>query len=146
MTATYPRRRLFRWAAVLLLVQGVLMETLAFVGLLVLLVLGVSQESLSAQAQIFALPYLQDNVYMMMAMSGIFAAIRITGAIALWRGRMWGLALSAIFCVVTLAQMVFLMPAGLADGILSGGALAFMLCGWFGGRSIEDARSQHTSA
>lgn len=122
----------------LLLVQGILMETLAFVGLLVLLVLGVSQDSLNAQTQIFALPYLQDNVYMMMAMSGIFAAIRITGAVALWRGRLWGLALSAIFCVVTLAVMVFLLPAGLADGVLSGGALVLILCGWFGTRTIEN--------
>jgi uncharacterized membrane protein (DUF2068 family) len=117
------------------------MEGLAFVGLIVLVVIGLPQESATAHAQVFALPYLQANVYLMMSMSGIFAALRIAGAVALWRGRLWGLALSLVNCVVTIALMIFLLPAGLADGVLSGTALVLLLRGWFGSRSIEDARS-----
>jgi uncharacterized membrane protein (DUF2068 family) len=121
------RRAQYRWAAGLLLAQGVLMEGLVFVGLVVLLVVGVPQASITGHATVFALSYLQENLYAMMAMSGIFAALRIAGAIGLWRNRVWGLALSLVNCVVTLVLMVFLLPAGLADGLLSGAALVLML-------------------
>lgn len=116
------------------------MEGLVFVGLIVLIVIGLPQESVTTHAQVFALSYLQENVYMMMVMSGIFAALRITGAVALWRGRMWGLALSLINCIVTLTLMIFLLPAGIADGILSGAALVLILRGWFGDRLIEESK------
>ena len=86
----------------------------------------------------FALPYLQENLYLMMAMSGVFAALRIVGAVGLLRGRMWGLALSVVMCVVTLVLMIFLLPAGIADGILAGTALVLILQGWFGTRAIGD--------
>jgi uncharacterized membrane protein (DUF2068 family) len=120
-------RRELRAAAVLLLAQGVLMEGLVAVGLVVLLVLGVPQSTLTDNAQVFALPYLQEHLHLMMAMSGIFAALRITAGIALWRDRLWGLALAAIMCAVTLVLMVFLLPAGLLDGVLSGTALVLLL-------------------
>lgn len=117
------------------------MEGLVFVGLIVLIAVGLPQESVTAHAQVFALSYLQENVYLMMVMSGIFAALRISGAVALWRGRMWGLALSLINCIVTLTLMIFLLPAGIADGILSGIALVLILRGWFAGRLIEELKS-----
>jgi uncharacterized membrane protein (DUF2068 family) len=120
-------RRELRAAAVLLLAQGVLMEGLVAVGLVVLLVLGVPQSTLTDDAQVFALPYLQENLHLMMAMSGIFAALRITAGIGLWRDRLWGLALAGIMSAVTLVLMVFLLPAGLLDGVLSGTALVLLL-------------------
>lgn len=131
--------RRFRWAAALLLVQGILMEATVFIGLLVLLALRVPQDTITARAEIFALPYLQENLYLMMAMSGIFAALRIIGAIAMWRGRLWGVALSVVNSVVTLALMTFMLPAGIADGVLSGAALVLILQGWFGDRRIDPA-------
>ena len=103
------------------------MEGLVFVGLIVLLAIGVPQEVISERADVFALPYLQENLYLMMAMSGIFASLRVLGAIGLLRNRLWGLGLSLINCAVTLALMVFLLPAGIADGVLSGTALVLML-------------------
>jgi uncharacterized membrane protein (DUF2068 family) len=108
------------------------MEGLVFVGLLVLLALNVSQAVLTQRADVFALPYLQDNLYLMMGMSGIFAFLRVLGAIGLMRYRLWGLGLSIINCTVTLVLMVFLLPAGLLDGILSGAALVLILCAWLG--------------
>lgn len=106
------------------------MEGLVAVGLVVLLVLGVPQDEVTARVHVFALPYLQDNLYLMMAMSGVFAALRIIGAVGLWRGRVWALAISLVNCVVTLILMIFLLPAGLADGVLSGTALVLMLYAW----------------
>ncbi|WP_174775482.1 hypothetical protein [Cryobacterium frigoriphilum] len=63
----------------------------------------------------------------MMAMSGVFALLRILGAIGLLRHRLWGLGLSLANCLVTLTLMIFLLPAGLLDGALSGTALVLML-------------------
>ncbi|KDP89904.1 MULTISPECIES: hypothetical protein [Clavibacter] len=127
MTAPRRARRELRAAAVLLLVQGVLMEGLVAVGLVVLLALGIPQAAITDHAEVFALPYLRENLYPMMAMSGIFAALRITAAVGLWRDRLWGLALACAMCVVTLVLMVFLLPAGLLDGVLSGTALVLLL-------------------
>ncbi|WP_414172303.1 hypothetical protein [Clavibacter tessellarius] len=120
-------RRELRAAAVLLLAQGVLMEGVVAVGLVVLLALGVPQEAITDHADVFALAYLRENLYPMMAMSGVFAALRITAAVGLWRDRLWGLALAGTMCVVTLVLMVFLLPAGILDGVLSGTALALLL-------------------
>jgi uncharacterized membrane protein (DUF2068 family) len=108
------------------------MEGLVFIGLVVLLVLNVPQASIVERADVFALPYLQGNLYLMMAMSGVFAALRVLGAIGLFRNRLWGLGLSLINCMVTLVLMVFLLPAGLLDGVLSGTALVLMLFAWLG--------------
>ena len=120
-------RRELRAASVLLLVQGVLMEGLVAVGLVALLALGIPQATITEHADVFALAYLRENLYPMMAMSGIFAALRITAAVGLWRDRLWGLALAVVMCVVTLVLMVFLLPAGLLDGVLSGAALVLLL-------------------
>jgi uncharacterized membrane protein (DUF2068 family) len=126
-----PRREL-RVAAGLLIAQGVLMEGLVAIGLCVLIATGVDQNVLTENAEIFALPYLQDNLYLMMAMSGVFAVLRVIGGVALWRNRVWGLALSLVNCIVTLVLMMFLLPAGIADGLLSGAALVLILHGWLG--------------
>ena len=103
-----------------------------FAGLLVLLALGIPQDAVIERAHVFSLPYLNDNLYLMMAMSGIFAALRIVGAVGLLRDRAWGLALSLANCVVTLTLMIFLLPAGLLDGVLSGTALVLILFAWLG--------------
>ena len=110
------------------------MEASAFLALPVLLVLGVDQAAIGQH--VFALPYLRDNLYPMMAMSGVFAALRIVGAVGLLRDRMWGLALSLAMCGVTLVLMIFLLPAGIADGILSGTALVLLLQARYGTRTL----------
>ncbi|UVJ39921.1 hypothetical protein [Arthrobacter sp. CJ23] len=134
------RRLQYRWAGALLLAQGVLMEGLVFVGLVVLLALGIPETVIVERADVFALPYLQENLYLMMAMSGIFAALRVLGAIGLLRNRLWGLGLSLINCIVTLVLMIFLLPAGLADGVLSGTALVLMLFAKLGRDSDGQAK------
>lgn len=108
------------------------MEGLVFIGLLVLIGLSVPQSSIAENANVFALPYLQENLYLMMAMSGIFATLRVLGAIGLLRNRLWGLGLSIINCTVAVVLMTFMLPAGIIDGVLSGTALVLILFAWLG--------------
>jgi len=84
----------------------------------------------------FALTYFQDNLAAMMIMSGIFGALRIISAIGILKNRMWGFVLSLVNCTVTLILMVFLLPAGIADGILAGSAVVLLLIGFFDKREI----------
>ncbi len=116
----------------LLLVQGVVMEASVFIGVGVLVLLQVPPSAITDRTHIFALEYLNENLYLMMVMSGIFGALRIIGAIGVLRNRLWGLALSLINCAVTLTLMIFLLPAGLLDGLLTGTALVLLLSGWLG--------------
>lgn len=118
--------RQIRWAAILQLVQGVLMEGLPLLALGIVLALGIDAEVMSRGFS-FILPVFNEHLYLMMAMSGIFATLRIIGSIGLLRDRMWGYALSLINCTVTLVLMIFILPAGIADGILSGAALLLLL-------------------
>jgi len=128
--------RNFRVAAVLMIIHGGLMELGAFLALIPLLVLSTKPDTVSEYFS-FIVPYLQDNLYLMMAMSGVFGVVRIIGAIGLLKNRMWGLALSVINCVVTMALMIFMLPAGLVDGVLAGGALVLILMGYFGKSPIR---------
>lgn len=133
-----PRR--LKWAAALLAAQAILIELSVLAGLIVLLALGMPELDITNRVDIFALPYLNANLYLMMGMSGIFGALRLTGAIGLWRGRMWGLALSLINSAVTMVLMIFMLPAGILDGLLTGIALVLMLTAWLGDRRIHEDR------
>jgi hypothetical protein len=88
-------------------------------GVRVLLALKIPQASIVENADVFALPYLQDNLYLIMVMSGIFATLRVLGVVGLLRNRLWGLGLSIADCIVTLALMACLLPAGF-QGFASG--------------------------
>lgn len=50
---------------------------------------------------------------------------------------MWGFVLSLNNCVVTLVLMTFMLPAGIADGVLSGGAPTLLLIARYGKTRIE---------
>lgn len=128
--------RQIRWAAALQLVQGVLMEGLPFLGLGVLLVIGIDADVMSRGFS-FIVPFFNEHLYLMMAMSGIFASLRIVGSIGLFKNRMWGYALSLINCSVTLVLMIFMLPAGIADGLLSGAALLLLLFARYGNTPIR---------
>lgn len=64
--------------------------------------------------------------------------MRLIGAIGLLKNRMWGLVLSVINCIITIALMMFLLPAGILDGILAGTALVFILLQYFGDKKIVE--------
>ncbi len=86
----------------------------------------------------FKLPYFQDNLYMVLFMGAIFGTMRVIGAIGLRKNRMWGLALSVINCVLTMALMMFMLPYGVMDGLLACAALVLILTGYFGERKITE--------
>ena len=56
----------------------------------------------------------------------------------LWKNRMWGLALSLINCVITMALMMFMLPAGIIDGILATSALILILTQYFENKKIVE--------
>jgi uncharacterized membrane protein (DUF2068 family) len=90
----------------------------------------------------FIIPYLQDNLNLIIVCGGILGAVRLIGAIALLKNRWWGFVLSVINCCITLALMIFMLPAGIMDGILAAAALILMLSGFWGKKKIfeqEDA-------
>ena len=101
------------------------------------LILGTDKFDIS-QYFSFQLPYYQDNLTMMIVMGAIYGVIRLIGAIGLLKNKMWGLALSVINCVITLALMTFLLPAGIMDGLLAGGALVLILMQYFGDKKIVE--------
>lgn len=86
----------------------------------------------------FKLQYFQDNLYMMMIMGAIYGVFRLIGAIGLLKNRMWGLVLSVINCIITIILMMFLLPAGIMDGILAGVALILILMQYYGDKKISE--------
>lgn len=129
----------FRIAAWLVIAQGVVMELGALLALPVLVATGLDQDDVGDHFS-FALPYLQNNLYLLMIMSGIFGTLRVLGGVGILCDRLWGLGITLVMCVVTLVLMVFMLPAGIADGVLSGGALVLIAFAWFGSRPISTRR------
>jgi hypothetical protein len=125
----------YRVAAALMIVHGALMEVGVFIALFPLLALGVDFDAVG-QYFSFNVPFFQDHLVDMMVLSGIFGVTRIIGAIGVLRNRLWGLALSVINCAVTMVLMVFMLPAGIVDGLLACAALVLLLTAYFGARPI----------
>lgn len=102
------------------------MEGAPLLGLLVILATG-GDPAVMSRGFSFVVPFFDENLALMMALSGVFATLRVVAAIGLLRNRMWGYASSLVIGCVTLVLMVFLLPAGNADGVLSGAALMLLL-------------------
>ena len=84
----------------------------------------------------FIIPYFKDNMDLMLVMGVIYGTVRIIGAVGLWRNRIWGLVLSTINCIITMVLMMFMLPAGIMDGMLACSALVLILVQYFGDRKI----------
>lgn len=84
----------------------------------------------------FIIPYFKDNMNLMLVVGLIYGIVRIIGAVGLWKNRIWGLVLSTINCIVTMILMMFMLPAGIMDGILACSALILILVQYFGDRKI----------
>ena len=125
----------YKLAALLMIIHGGCMELGGVFCLIPAIILGTDKFDIG-QYFSFKLPYFQDNLYMMMVMGAIYGVFRMIGAIALLKNKMWGLVLSVINCVITIALMMFLLPAGIMDGILAGSALILMLIQYFGSKKI----------
>lgn len=127
----------YRIASILMFIHGAFMEIGGCFCLLPVLILGSDKFDMSKYLS-FIVPYLQDNLYMMSIMGLIYGVVRVVGAIGLWKNRMWGLVLSIINCTVTMALMIFMLPAGIVDGILACSSLILILTQYFGDKKIID--------
>ncbi len=125
----------YRVAAILMIIHGGFMELGGVFAMIPALLMGTDQYDIEKYFS-FKLPYFQENLHMMMVVGALYGILRLVGAIGLWKNRMWGLALSLINCVVTLALMMFLLPAGILDGVLAGSALVLILLQYFGAKEI----------
>ncbi len=79
----------------------------------------------------FIIPYFNDNMNLMLVMGVIYGIVRIIGAVGLWKNRVWGLVLSTINCIITMALLMFMLPAGIMDGILACSALVLILVQYY---------------
>ncbi|QFJ55084.1 DUF2127 domain-containing protein [Pseudobutyrivibrio xylanivorans] len=127
----------YKVAAVIMIIHGGFMELGGVLCMIPALLLGADQFDIGQYFE-FKLPYFQDNLYMMMVMGALYGVIRLIGAIGLLKNRMWGLVLSVIISTITITLMMFLLPAGIMDGILSGSTLILMLMQFYGDKKIVE--------
>ena len=127
----------YRIAAILMIIHGGFMEIGGVLCMIQAFMLGTDKFDIGQYFE-FKLSYFQENLYLMMVMGAIYGVFRLIGAIGLLRNRMWGLVLSVINCVITVALMMFLLPAGIMDGILAGSALILILMQYYGDKKITE--------
>ncbi len=125
----------YKIAAILMIIHGGFMEIGGCFAMIPALILGNDKFDVG-QYFSFKLPYFQDNLYLMIIMGAIYGVVRVIGAAGLLKNKMWGLALSVINCIVTMALMMFLLPAGIMDGIFACTALILILTQYFGDKRI----------
>lgn len=127
----------YRIASVLMIVHGAFMEIGGCVCLIPIFILGADRFDINGYIS-FIVPYFQNNMDLMLIMGMLYGIVRVIGAIGLWKNRMWGLALSLINCVITMALMMLMLPAGIMDGILACSALILILTQYFGDKKITE--------
>ncbi len=131
--------RKYKIASILMFIHGAFMEIGGCLCLIPVMIFGSDSPDMSKYFY-FIVPYMQDNLYMMSMIGLIYGIVRVIGAVGLWKNRMWGLALSIINCVITMALMIFMLPAGIMDGILACSSLILILVQYFGNKKIEVCR------
>jgi uncharacterized membrane protein (DUF2068 family) len=123
-------------AAILLIIHGGLFEIGGLLSIIPIILFGNNISEISKYIS-FIVPYLQNNLYLMLIMSGIYGIMRIISAIGLLKNRMWGFILALMNCIITMALMIFMLPAGIMDGILSCTTLVILLVEYFGKEQIN---------
>lgn len=125
----------YKIASILMFIHGAFMEVGGCLCLIPVFVMGSDRFDIN-QYFSFIVPYFKENMNLMLVMGAIYGVVRTIGAVGLWKNRMWGLALSVINCVITMALMMFMLPAGILDGIFAAAALILMLTQYFGTKKI----------
>ena len=127
----------YKMASILMIIHGGFMEIGGCLALIPIFVTSSGDVEVSSFFS-FIVPYLQENMKLMIIIGGIYGVIRVIGAIGLLKNRMWGLVLSIINCIITMALMIFMLPAGIVDGILACSALILILMQYFGNKKIVE--------
>ena len=125
----------YKIASILMFIHGALMELGGCLCLIPVFVIGSDKFDIN-QYFSFIVPYFKDNMNLMLVMGAIYGIVRIIGAVGLWKNKMWGLALSVINCIITMTVMMFMLPAGIMDGILASAALILILTQYFGNKKV----------
>ncbi|MCI8636643.1 MAG: DUF2127 domain-containing protein [Clostridia bacterium] len=125
----------YKIASILMFIHGAFMEVGGCLCLIPIFIMG-SDKFDTNQYFSFIVPYFKDNMNLVLIMGAIYGIVRIIGAIGLWKNNMWGLVLSVINCVITMALMMFMLPAGIIDGILATTALILILTQYFENKKI----------
>ena len=125
----------YKIASILMFIHGAFMEIGGCLCLIPVFISGSEKFDINKYFS-FIVPYFQNNMNLMLIVGTIYGIVRVIGAVGLWKNRMWGLALSIINCVVAMTLMMFMLPAGIMDGILSCGALILILLQYFGDKKI----------
>lgn len=127
----------YKIAAIIMIIHGAFMEVGGCLAIIPALILGSDTFDIG-QYFSFKLQYFQDNLYLMIIMGAIYGVIRVIGAAGLLKNKKWGLVLSIINCVITMLLMMFLLPAGIMDGILACSALVLILMQYYGNLKIVE--------
>jgi uncharacterized membrane protein (UPF0136 family) len=125
----------YKIASLLMFIHGAFMEIGGCLCLIPIFIMGTDKFDIN-QYFSFIVPYFRDNMNLMLVMGAIYGIVRVIGAIGLWKNRMWGLALSVINCVLTMALMMFMLPIGIIDGILATTALILILTQYFENKKV----------
>ncbi len=125
----------YKIAAVLMFIHGAVMEVGGCLCLVPIFIVGTDSFDVS-QYFSFIVPYFMEHMNLMLVMGAIYGVMRMIGAAGLWKNRLWGLVLSVINCVLTMALMMFMLPAGILDGVFACSALVLILTQYFGNRKI----------
>ena len=98
----------YKIAAILMIIHGFFMEICGSLSLIPVFILRNDNFDINSYFS-FIVPYFRDNMNLMLIVGALYGIIRIIGAVGLWKNKMWGLWLSVINCVITLALMIFML-------------------------------------
>ena len=125
----------YKIASVLMMIHGAFMEIGGCFCLIPIFILGADKFNINEYIS-FIVPYFQENMDLMLIMGMLYGIVRVIGAVGLWKNRMWGLVLSILNCIITMILMMFLLPAGIMDGVLACSSLILILTQYFGDKKI----------
>lgn len=125
----------YKIASVLMMIHGAFMEIGGCFCLIPIFILGADKFNINEYIS-FIVPYFQENMDLMLIMGVLYGIVRVIGAVGLWKNRMWGLVLSILNCIITMILMMFMLPAGIMDGVLACSSLILILTQYFGDKKI----------
>ena len=125
----------YKIASVLMMIHGAFMEIGGCFCLIPIFILGADKFNINEYIS-FIVPYFQENMDLMLIMGMLYGIVRVIGAVGLWKNRMWGLVLSILNCIIMMILMMFMLPAGIMDGVLACSSLILILTQYFGDKKI----------
>ena len=127
----------YKIASVLMMIHGAFMEIGGCFCLIPIFILGADKFNINEYISLIV-PYFQENMDLMLIMGMLYGIVRVIGAVGLWKNRMWGLVLSILNCIITMILMMFMLPAGIMDGVLACSSLILILTQYFGDKKIVE--------